>query len=472
MDEYLCIFTSKRSEFFTRVTKGLIELNSFVAGMIISCKSCDVGENLDFFEGLYLIYTNPEFDELKSSVSLKFFQEISAFLQDFDETKPCVGEIFCKFCQKFTVPCQSDPAFSNLSQVFGNIYGLLMRILAKNDLFPVLLKLSLKHKKLLINFEKCIDDDLVNTISDYSKVHYLDDIEEFKLAFERVIEILNKKNRNQLSDAIEYVASKLINYLSHQKNEDTSGIVKVYMENKSIFSQVNAKKIEEFIKLDTIFTKLSTVDRKEKSLDLSENNSEGQPKLITKKSDESKTLKLEIKVLSKPYEEEDYQECKKPSVSFFENYDYRSHSQYNKVNDASHRAKHETKDKPNYQEPKKKYYRKKNELENLENKDRVLGEEEKNNETELKKSIRDAILSQEQIFFDLNLINAATLSQELKKLSLNPGFSSLLFSESMTLLQEQEKKKNSDFWKAAIKVLKNLLDSNQIEKLKSALNTA
>lgn len=475
METYLNIFASNRSQFVSSVKRGAIELNSFVVGLVLSTSALDMPENSDLLEILYLIYTNPTFDELRSSVALKFFKEINHYLKTNDSSNVYLCEIFCKFTQKFPLPNPSDPVFLNLSQIFSSVLDWNMKLFATKDLFPILLKLGVKYKQMLGGFSKCIDEDLAVAVNDYSKIHYLDDLSEFLSSFKKVIELINKKKRDKVEATVEFIAAKLGLYLSHQKNEDIREITKVYKENKTIFTQKTAEKLEELMKQDIILDLISTEEKKF----INPSESPEKNALPANKSPISpnENPKIGIKVVSKPYEDEEIPENSLKKVSFFNEFDYRNHHQHPKDQNFYSRPKKEFKDNERVNEKPKKVYKKKQEegsKQNFEKKNSDHEEEHKNEtkktEPDIRLSIRNAILAQEPIFLDENLINAGILSQELRKASGNPDFCSILFTESSALISEINRSSKLNFWKSVLKVLKHLLDGDQIEKLKDSLN--
>ena len=355
MEAYLSIFTCNRSQFLLSVKQGTVELNPFVVGLVMSSSAQDTPETLDLLEILYLIYTNPAFDELRSSVALKFFKELSYYLKSSNGANAYLCEIFCKFTQKFPLPSQSDQVFFTLSQTFSSVLDLNMKLFATKDWLPVLLKLGFKYKQMLCGFSKCVDEDLAIAVNDYSKVHYLDDLGEFLSSFKKVIELIKRKKSDQVEYVVEFIAAKLEVYLSHQKNQDFREIIKVYKENHSIFSRKLSEKLEEFMKQDKILDLITTEEKKVISTSESPeiNGLPASISLILPRENP----KLGIKVVSKPYEDEEIPDNSAQKVSFFDEFDYRNHHQYAKDPSFHQRPKKEFNDSVQFNEKPKKNYK-------------------------------------------------------------------------------------------------------------------
>lgn len=470
MENCLSLFCSNKLDFLRSVQQGSIELNSLVIGLVLSCDQSEIQSSFDLLEILLLAASHKN-ENLQTAVVLKFLTETQKF-PNLDEENLYLGELFCKLSKclnNFTLP-------SNLSQIVSKQYSkaadFILARQSRTEIFPIIMKTLSKNKKFLADILANLDDDLVEVLDRLSKVHYLEDSQEFLSVFIEAVKVMKNKHRAEIVHSAEFAAKKLEKYIEHHKNDSLNEISQMLEESKQLFDPSVSMRMSKFL----------TVKKNEESL---------------KTPEDSFNSSVSIKVSQKPYTDEKPPEIQKSSSSFFDNFHFQNHKVRNSdsparrgkisqkfeksgqdefnqgKNDVSQKAENKADEPKNLEKPKIKAVSKSYDDEEVKSKktnlNDFLNNKQNFSETEIKIQIKKIISYCKNTYKETNKGCIEELTLELTNLSSNPCFAKSFYLEVKNCIQEDNSMQHHKFWEDLLEISKNFIEKHQIQAIKRDL---
>ena len=205
MDKLLSLFLADKACFLRDFCSGRIESNPFVAGLIFSCNQKELQNNLCLFQSLDKILFNFREENIKVLCLLKFYAEISSFI-NFYEENVVLADLFFQFGNVLYYTIFDQRTQEKISESFSKAVTGLLRVFAKSKEMIRIYKISKLNKRFLINSPDIFTDEIETELDFLERLFLKGEVKGFIATIEKICGLLKPKPFYDIQDLINNLA--------------------------------------------------------------------------------------------------------------------------------------------------------------------------------------------------------------------------------------------------------------------------